>query len=73
MLKVPGNETSVNLTLLEKFTNYSIRICAVTVDSGNFSEYIVVSTAEDGRYCLSKQIHCSFGNHRQLEYKANSN
>lgn len=49
---VPGNQTSVNLTSLEKFTNYSIRIAAFTVDSGNFSEYIVVSTDEDGKNCL---------------------
>ena len=46
---VSGNQTNVNITSLEKFTNYSIRIAAFTIDYGNFSHYVVVSSGEDGK------------------------
>ena len=43
------NVTSVEVTGLLKFTNYSITVAAFTVEYSNFSTPITVSTAEDGK------------------------
>ena len=48
------NVTTVNqsfeLTGLEKFTNYSIKVLAYTrIGDGNVSDHVIVSTDEDGK------------------------
>ena len=45
---VIGN-TSVELTGLDRYCNYSIQVKAFTIEEGNFSESIVVSSGEDGK------------------------
>ena len=49
------NMTTVNqsfeLTGLEKFTNYSVKVLAYTrIGDGNVSDPVIVSTDEDGKY-----------------------
>ena len=40
--------TSVIITMLERFTAYQIQVFAITVVEGNGSEIVMVTTDEDG-------------------------
>ena len=55
--------TAVEIRGLEKFTNYSIEVSAVTIGNGPFSTPIYVVTDEDGKFhftvCLSQSDHLS--------------
>ena len=42
--------TSIMVTTLAPFTNYTITVVAVTVAEGNASDPVTVITAEDGKY-----------------------
>ena len=46
---VPSNKRHVQLTALEKFTNYTIQVAAFTrIGNGAMSQALTVSTDEDG-------------------------
>ena len=54
---VVGDTTSTELTSLKPYTEYTIRVRAKTVDFGEYSTPITVSTLEDGEL-MCQWIHC---------------
>ena len=59
LTNVSASQFSVRLLGLEEFVNYSIAVQAFTeVGSSNFSEEIVLSTLDNGKYLLITCIDC---------------
>ena len=55
------SNTSVIITMLEKFTTYEVQVFATTITEGNGSDVVTVTTDEDSKFlaimllCLSIQ------------------
>ena len=50
-VKILGNKnTTVELTGLDIFQNYSIQVNAFTIEEGDFSDSIIVSSGEIGKF-----------------------
>ena len=48
---VDGNTTVVELTDLDKYTEYTVFVRAQTVEVGNASDVVTTRTSEDGKLC----------------------
>ena len=48
--------TSINITNLHPYTNYSCRVAAITVATGPFSPSVNITTDQDGKIIITKEL-----------------
>ena len=56
--------TSVIITMLEKFTTYEVQVFATTITEGDGSDVVTVTTDEDSRFIIviyNSYMHASWG------------